>query len=344
MKTKNIIVSLYILCFNVFNLNAQDIQFSQYYNVTPYINPAFVGSTPVLRAIINARWQWLGQDARYNSYYFSTDYNWHKYNSGIGLYFVSDNQAKNTISANELALQYVYFVNISKKITLRLGLQSSYNDRTVDVQRLTFPNQFTGRGFDQTITNPDQANATKGRYLDFASGAFLYSQRFWIGYAPYHLNRPNRSLLGETERLNMRHECIVGYKFPIKLHGNKPSAIGVYDDAMAVTPTIHYKFQGKSDQLDLGLFLSYYQLLFGLWYRGLPLIKDYEKDKTNNESFVFSLGVKLDQMTISYSYDLVISKQNRYNYGAHEININLYWPKRSKVKQNDKYKPIPCPK
>ncbi|MFA9210006.1 MAG: type IX secretion system membrane protein PorP/SprF, partial [Yersinia sp. (in: enterobacteria)] len=37
----------------------------------------------------------------------------------------------------------------------------------------------------------------------------------------------------------------------------------------SITPAFIYKAQGKFDQLDVGMYLTYEPVVFGLWYRGL---------------------------------------------------------------------------
>jgi len=69
-------VLILTIVFGIFgnSSNAQDIQFSQFYAVTPYINPAFVGGAHALRAMVHGRYQWPGIDAKYATGLVSVDH------------------------------------------------------------------------------------------------------------------------------------------------------------------------------------------------------------------------------------------------------------------------------
>lgn len=54
-----------ILSFSLIETKAQDIQFSMFYAVPLYINPAFAGSRHANRAMLHHRFQWASQEGRY---------------------------------------------------------------------------------------------------------------------------------------------------------------------------------------------------------------------------------------------------------------------------------------
>ncbi len=130
-----------------------------------------------------------------------------------------------------------------------------------------------------------------------------------------------------------------GYKFFIKeqYKGLKPDP----SKEVSITPTFQYKMQGKSDQFDLGLYGKYHQFLAGIWYRGIPF-KLYPNFSNNNESMIILLGMKLEKISVTYSYDISTSSLAIANTGgSHEINLTYLFKRQKKRKKPTRR--MPCP-
>jgi type IX secretion system PorP/SprF family membrane protein len=315
----------------------QDIQFSQFYAVPTYQNPAFAGSAHALRGIAHSRLQWPGLDANFNTAFVGVDHFFSKYNSGAGIYFLSDWAGKNTISTKEIHLQYSYNLPVSEKYSIRAGLQAGGVQRNINYNGLTFPTQWNSSGYKGDSTYSPAQNLY---YADLGAGALFYGDRIWAGLSAHHLNTPNQSFAGDVARLPMQIAFTGGYKIPINSASHHMAYMHDAPD-VSITPTFHYKAQGKSDQLDLGLYAQYNVLLAGVWYRGIP-IKNYDPKFPNNESIVLLLGWKYKDISISYSYDITVSKLNTARpAGAHELNITYIHSKHQK--QHKPMKRLPCP-
>lgn len=317
---------------------AQDIQLSQYYNAAPLMNPAFAGTAYSYRAIANVRSQWNALDANYQTYIASVDYNWRKYNSGLGAFVVHDEQGNGIVQRTEIVLQYAYWVNLGKDSYLRMAIQPSYNQRSIG-RNLTFPDQFNGSGFDN-LTDGEIMSLPNVNYIDFSAGALFYNNNFWAGFSAYHLNTPNHSFLNENEPIDTRFNFIMGYKFIINERATMRYLESKNEELLSITPTINYKSQGKSDQLDVGAYAFYKIMMMGVWYRGIP--SKTEDNIVNNESIIFLAGLKFDQLSFTYSYDKVISTLRANAVGAHEFNIIYQFPKNGK-KGRKPMKLMPCP-
>jgi len=321
------------------NCMSQDIQYSQFYANVIYLNPAFAGNAHALRGMYHQRVQWPALDAKYITSHFSLDHYFSQANSGVGLMVYKDWQGANTLASTEVALQYAYELHLTTAHTFRAGLQTSYVTRAIDYSVLTFPDQYSANGYLGKNTNQPYSSGSV-RYLDFTTGGIFYSDRYWLGLTYAHINRPEQSFYGEGSRLPYKLEYTAGYRIDLqKKHDLYKSDQGkdVY-----LTPTVHYKLQGKSDQLDLGLYMLYDHLIAGFWYRGIPILKRYRGTLQNNESIVALIGWRVQNLSLSYSYDATVSKLVRAGTaGSHEINITYLYDLTKKKRKV--MKKIPCP-
>lgn len=324
-----------------FGLIAQDIQFSQFYSSPLYLNPAFAGSAHHYRFITQNRWQWPNQEAKYNTYSFTADTYFNQFRSGVGLIITHDRQGSNSISSTDIQALYSYELHLNEKYTLRAGFQAGYVTRYIDYSGRKFTDQYSNQGGYDPNSNSNEFGLTPRKNLfDLSSGLIFYSQRLWAGIASHHLNSPNQSFYSglDASRISPKFSFVAGYKIPI-LH---PKHMAYLEDEkdISVTPTFLYKFQGKGDQIDLGLYGQYDQLLIGMWYRGIP-VKMYENFQ-NNESIIAQIGWHFQDISVAYSYDFIVSKLTGANpRGAHEINLTYIIIKHHKGAKP--MKRLPCP-
>ncbi|HSZ24599.1 MAG TPA: type IX secretion system membrane protein PorP/SprF [Cytophagaceae bacterium] len=333
-------MSLLLIGFNGIS-NAQDIQFSQFYSVTPYINPAFVGAKHATRAIVHLRDQWPGIAAKYETGLVSVDHFFDKYNSGIGVMVTQDQQGLNDIHSTKVDLQYSYELTVSKKFTMRGGLQVGYGNQAINYSNLTLASQIdpvTGQSNGSTgITG---AVNQKG-YVDVGAGFLGYTDRLWVSAAFAHINEP-RLVYYSTDNavsLPLKTTVSTGYKIPLKSSGHM--AYLHEEDNIFLTPAANFKAQQSNSQLDIGCYLTYNQLMVGAWYRGMEF-KRYAPNIYNSESAVASIGWLFNNWSVTYSYDITVSTLTRAGTGgSHELNITYV---HNKVNKKSKVrKRLPCP-
>ncbi len=313
----------------------QDVQFSQFYQVPTYQNPAFAGSAHSSRAMVHQRLQWPGLDASYVTSFASFDTYNNKQKAGFGGYVLYDQQGQSSISSTQVALQGSYELHLNKTVAIRMGMQLGVAFQNVDYSVLTFPSQFSNNGFNNPAPQFDNNLVS---FIDASSGFVLYTTNLWVGAAFHHMNLPNVSFLNDDAKLPMKTSFSGGYKIFIKEHYHGLSV----DESkeVSVSPTFIYKMQGKSDQFDLGLYGKYHQFIAGVWYRGIPF-KIYD-DFQNSESVIILLGMKLEKIALSYSYDAVLSSLAVANTGgAHEFNLTYLFKRPKKRKKPTRR--MPCP-
>ncbi len=340
MGKRSIIAGLILLTGHF--LRAQDPQFTQFYAAPQYLNPAFAGSALAPRVTLNYRNQWPGL-TDYVTTSLGVDHYISKYNSGIGLLIVNDNQGQGRIKSTDIGLQYSYQIQVSENTFVRLGLQGSYVNRSVNYYGLIYNYTGSGGSISPVTIDPATENAPNSKYLDFSTGGLVYSDWFWAGLAVSHINQPNQALFaGAPSRLPMKGSIHAGLRIPLD------GITGLGDEMnreISISPAVLYKFQGKYDQLDVGAYFTYSPITFGLWYRGLP-IKKYEQNINNHDAIAGLIGFRQDNFSIGYSYDATISTLGFGSGGSHEISMSYTFDRpeggRNRIKRKDKR--LPCPK
>ena len=205
---------------------------------------------------------------------------------------------------------YSYLLNISRKFSLRFGLQATYFEKSIDWTKLTFGDMIDERmGF---VYNTREIPArSKVSNADFSAGLFGYTKRFYFGFAVNHLTQPNEGLIS-TSKLPMK----------ITAHAGALFSIGDKRNEVTISPNILYQRQQDFQQLNLGLYASKGSIVDGLWYR-------------NQDSFIALVGFQQPHFKIGYSYDITTSKLTNATAGSHEISCSIVLhckPKKKKIK------------
>lgn len=316
---------------------AQDPEFSQYYSAPLYLNPAFSGTSTDHRLIANHRNQWPNVSNGFVTYAFSYDYNYSDINSGLGLMVVTDRAGSANLRSTTLNFQYAYKVNLNDKWMLSSGLNFGIGFRNIDFNKLVFGDQLAFDTDGNAPTDdPIYSNIGSSTYFDFGAGILAYNRKFWLGFSAAHLNRPNRSLLGEEAQIPIKTTFHGGVRIPL-YHGPFKK-----DRIAAVAPSFIYRQQGQFDQLDLGAYFLYDPVVVGLWYRGIP-IKQNVRDNISQDAVVIIIGFQLSKVELSYSYDLTVSELGPIAGGAHEIALKYKLDVNTSLKSKKREKYIPCP-
>ena len=330
-----IFISLFVL--STFQLVAQDIQFSQFYAVPVYQNPAFAGSAFMHRFTAHQRLQWMNLDARYTSTLVGWDTHFDKIRGGIGIIATHDVQSSDKITTNDIAGQYAHEIPLTEKYVLRAGVQLGIASKAIDYSQFRYAQDFTDQGFQGNTYNQYGSNTIY--YGSIGSGLVLFSDKFWGGIAAHNMNQPKQTFYSNADnRLPMKMSFTGGYK-----HIFHRSAEKITDVTRTVEyniiPTFQYKMQGKADQLDLGVYSQIDRVLVGGWYRGI-VFKRYDGIQ-NNESAVLLAGIKYHNISFTYSYDITVSRLSRSRTGgSHELNLTIYLAQKDKIRH---MKRLPCP-
>ncbi|MEK6476427.1 type IX secretion system membrane protein PorP/SprF [Catalinimonas sp. 4WD22] len=336
-----LLVAVSFIFISVSNIYAQDPQFSQFYAAPLYMNPAFAGSTELSRVGLNFRSQWPSLQANFTTASLYFDHFFEDYNSGVGVILNADREGLAGLQSIDLGLQYAYQLRITRELTFRPGVEVAFYNRDINFDRLVFGDQLDESGLISDVTAEQFNTGTSKFFVDLTLGGLIFSENFYFGYAAHHVNTPNQSLVGEESRLQMKSTFHGGYRFLLPAGFRK---YGFNDKGLerSLTPAFQYKRQGNFDQLDLGMYLTYEPVVFGLWYRGLPVSQ--LEDFPNNESIIALVGLMVGDLNIGYSFDYTVSGLGIQSGGAHEISLVYHFSLRDPSKPPRSIMSLPCPR
>lgn len=328
MSVKKCIFILFSVFFLVNVAFSQDPQFSQFYANKLYLAPSFAGATEHNRIILNHRNQWPSLPGVFLTYSFSFDKYFANFNSGVGFLVTHDRAGSGRLSNTNVGVLYSYDIQINREWHVRPGVNLMYTQRGLDFNKLIFSDQMSpgGTSGSSVLEVPPFDNAGD---IDFSTSALLYSEKIWFGTTFDHLLRPEQSLYNEESKAPIKISVFGGVQVIRKGRLTKP-----IDESLSIA--FLFKKTEHFSQMDLGLYWYKNPLIMGIWYRGIPILKDQIGD-----AIILLAGYKTKYLHIGYSYDFTVSNLITSTGGAHEISFVYNFKLTRKYKK--KIHAIPCP-
>lgn len=324
------IIYISVLTFLLFSDGfSQDPTFSQFYANKLYLSPSFAGATEEYRFAMNYRNQWPAIPGVFHTYSISFDKALINFNSGIGVLATYDVAGSGELSTTNIGLLYSYDFNINREWHVRPGVNFKFYYLGLDLLALTWSSSLTGGGTPTPSIRPPAFD--KVADVDFATSALVYNDRIWAGFTLDHLLVPKTSFYGEDSKVPIKFNLYGGMQI-IKKTRLRTKIREVLSVAM------NFQTQAKFFQTDLGLYYYKDPLIFGLWYRGIPLVTSQAGD-----AIIGLFGIKTEQFQIGYSYDFTISNLISASAGAHEVSLVYEFTSFSVGSQKRKIRAIPCP-
>ncbi len=301
MKKFYIVFMMVLLSASAVKVHAQDPPFSQFYANPLYLNPALAGSKICPRIAINTRLQWTLISGNYRTYAASFDMHANALQGGIGVRFMRDEAGQATITSHNMAIMYSYHIKLSRSLSMRVGAEIGFMQRSLNTRDLNFGDQIDTRYGFVYLTKEAFDNADKMMF-DAGAGAVIYSDVFYGGVAFHHINEPNEGFLGNS-KLPFKFTAHAGAMIPI-------GRTRKYAGEAFISPNILFQLQQNFYQLNVGFYAGKGPFVGGLWYR-------------SNDSFIALVGIQKGIFKIGYSYDITISKLTNATAGSHEISLGF---------------------
>jgi len=240
---------------------------------------------------------------------------------GLGFLFQGDKAGSGNFNSNGLALSVSYEVtNDAAEIHhLTTGVQVGFINKSVDVSKLTFDNQYsyTSGTFDPTYSSQENFQSTSYMIPDVNFGLYYYTTNQekkinpYIGVSAYHLTIPKESFFDQNNRIPIRYLAHGGLK--IKMNS-----------LLNLEPSFLFMQQTNVREINVGSLADYFlveqntHVILGAYYRW-------------QDAFILHLGLIYKEYTMRVSYDFNSSALSTYTHsrGAFEITL-IYMKSRAK--------------
>lgn len=324
MKKRKYILALILAAMTV-TAGAQDFLLSQPWSATTVLAPSFAGYTGGGRVFATYRNQWSsikGSQTGLVSY----DQYFHPIRSSFGANLNYTSYATGMLAQLQFNLQYNYAVQMTQDWYFRPGLQLSIFYRTVDLTKATFVDQIAADGA-IIGTSSFQADQTSMVRFDAAVSVMFTGPYFFGGVCADRLLGNSISITNQpATRQYLKLNVFAGGMIPIS------QGYGKYDPKDDVTFAALYQWQGQYHQIDIDAMYHRKYLMVGIGYRGIPF---YSPDGlTSTDALKVMIGGSIAGFSLSYSYDVSLSKLANVSGGSHEIVLTYRF---KEYKPNDRH-------
>ena len=287
-----------------FSLNAyaqSDAQFSQYYQVKNYYNPAAIGTSDLLNIRGGARLQWVGIDNAPKSFAATAEMPVKLFNKRIGVGLLMQQESMGLYNNLTLGLQGGYKLKLFKG-ELTIGVQLGFINEGFKGTEVILPD---GDDYHQ---NNDEAIPMKdlnGNAFDIGAGVFYTRGIFWGGISMTHLTQPVISLNSDSgdNTMEKNYEFQVGRTLYFMAGCNIP----IKNTLFEVMPSMLVKSDFTFTTGEITARLRYNKFLSaGIGYR-------------YDDAVIISLGAEIKGFYIGYAYDYATSAIAKASSGSHEI-------------------------
>lgn len=335
---KKIFLSILTAAAPALHLFGQGLHFSQYYNAPMLLNPANTAlQENNWRAGMNYRNQWATTPVPFNTFSAFADFGlmrdrWETSWIGTGLAVWRDVAGDGNLALTRAQANLSYHLMISDRSTLSAGLAMAYNQRSVDISKLTFDVQWDEFSFNRNVSNQEAISRQKSTYMDIHAGmnfSYFNDDNFFfrLGVGGMHLNQPIETFYGMSNRKGFR---------PVG------TAEVVYraSDGVQLNPTVYYTREKKASELVMGSLFNIStggglgpiadQLILGAFYR-------------NRDAIIAAAGYQYRNARVMLSYDHTVSQMAQGNNGMGAFELSLIVQGNYK-KGNDNSRTYGCPR
>lgn len=313
-------ISVLLAAFIFFqNIHAQDLHFSQYFNSPLLVNPANTGFMPDYDYRIggNYRNQWasVGNPYKTMSLWGDTKLFGERMENGwlgVGGALLNDVAGTGSLTSFKAFASVAYHQVISDNSLLSIGFQAGFANKRVDVNKLTFDDQWNGKFFDAGIPTNEPIKYSSISYVDFNAGinyAYFATDNayFNLGVSMQHINRPQESFYDASvvdNRLDYRYTLFFNSLIKVQ-------------DMWIVNPNLYVSKVNTAYETVIGVNANRSlseggtnQLILGLYYR-------------LGDAAIPVIGYQVNDLKITFNYDATVSSLGSYNAtrGAYEISI-----------------------
>ncbi|MDD2960473.1 MAG: type IX secretion system membrane protein PorP/SprF [Muribaculaceae bacterium] len=311
-----------------------DAQFTQYWAVQNYYNPAATGNIDYIQIKGGSRMQWVGITNAPSTFLLTADSPFKIMGKKVGAGIVVNQESIGLYKTMNLSAQLSYKIKLFGG-TLGLGVQLGFMDETFKGSEVNIPDSPSnsdGDGEDTASRDGSTTSSTDdglpstdihGTAFDVGLGAYYTHKYFWAGISATHLNQPTVSLNteGNTEQI---YEAQVGRTFYFMAGSNIPIKNSLFE----IQPSVLVRSNLKITQAEITARLRYKKFIsFGVAYR-------------TNDAISAMISAEYKNFFLGYSYDYATSAISKVSNGSHEVFVGYNLKLNLGDKNKNKHKSI----
>lgn len=289
------------LCFREEAFAQNDVQFTQYWAVPAYYNPAATGDIDFVRIRGGARMQWVGIDNAPRSFLAAADMPVKIGKKRIGVGVNMSQESLGLFSNMLVNAQGSYKMKLFKGV-LSIGIQAGYYNTKFKGSEVYIPE---GDDFHQSVDEAIPTRDVTGNSFDLSAGLWYTHKYFTLGISGLHLLEPTVRLDSEgaeTAEVS-QYETILKRSLYFTASGN----IGLKNTLFELQPSMMVKTDFDNFAAELTMRAMYNKFLsFGIGYR--------YKDAVSA-----MIAAEFKNFFIGYSYDYPTSAISKASSGSHEV-------------------------
>jgi type IX secretion system PorP/SprF family membrane protein len=279
-----------------------DAQFSQYYEVPTYYNPAAIGQTDMIKIRGGARLQWVGIDNAPQTFIVTGDMPLKLFNKRFGVGLVLDQESIGLYKTLNLDAQLGYkFKKWGGEFTAAVNV--GMYDESFKGSEVVIPDD---DDYHQSTDDAIPTTDIHGTTIDLGVGIWYKHPKFWAGLSMTHVNSPTVTMnsdSGSSESTERTFEFQAGRT----LYFMGGCNIQIKNTLFEMIPSVLVKSDFTFTTGELTARARYNKFLsFGVGYRW-------------DDAVVVTLGAEIKNFYIGYSYDYATSAISKASSGSHEV-------------------------
>ena len=311
---------VWAICLIPLWANSQDIHFTQFLFSPLNLNPALTGSFEGdLRAVSNHKSQWQSFANAYSTFSVSVDGNFRSpvikgSFLGAGLLLNTDKAGDGNFTTNQVKLLGAWHFPLRRDSSLfaSVAANGAYTVHGLNINLLNFGNQYSNGQFNPDLPHNELLQSSTLRYFDVSAGVSMRYLRnagllYQVGFSLQHINEPVKSF-DENSQIRL----------PRKFVYHASAEWNIKDD-LWLDPFVLYMHQEGYMEANLGSMVRIMYNPLGLKYvfGGLAM--------RALDSGILMMGVNYQDIRLTLSYDVNLSKLSAISRGRGGIELSLVY-------------------
>ncbi len=279
-----------------------DAQFTQYWAVPAYYNPAATGTVDFIRIRGGAKLQWLGIENAPRSFLGSADMPvklGKKHRIGLGVLFSQESIGlyRNLGVGAQISYKFKFL-----KGTWSVGVQPGYYNSKFNGSDIYIPE---GDDFHQT-DDPDMPSSdVSGNAFDISAGVLYSHKYFSVGVSVLHITEPTLTMddEGGADQETVEFQAVL----PRQAYFTADSNIPLRNSLFSLQPSLLVRTDFSNFSAEATMRATYNRFIsFGVGYR-------------YKEAISAMVAVEFKNFFLGYAYDYPLSTIAKASSGSHEI-------------------------